>query len=98
MCINPKDRISILQAKDHPYFDRIKDWKSNKDFNFKGNRLKFGYKEEIDKMEKNNKILIEQIKFYKEQISLLVGDYNEEEEENDSEHSDHADSTRSQTK
>ena len=98
LCINPKDRISILQAKDHPYFDRIKDWKSNKDFNFKGNRLKFGYKEEIDKMEKNNKILIEQIKFYKEQISLLVGDYNEEEEENDSEHSDHADSTRSQTK
>ena len=100
LCMNPKDRISILQAKDHPYFDIIKDWKRDDDFNFKGNKLNFGYTEEIEEMEKNNKILSEQTKFYKDQISFLDGDYNEDEEEynNNDKKSEHEESTKSNTK
>ena len=97
LCINPKNRISILEAKDHPYFDIIKDWKRDDDFKFKGNQLKFCYKKKIDEMEKNNVVLNKQKEFYKDQISLLEGEYNEEPGENE-ENSDHADSTRSNTK
>ena len=76
--INPKDRITILEAKDHPYFDIIQDWKKDDDFIFKRKPFSYMFKERIDKMEKNNEPLSKQIEFYKDNISLLEGKYNNE--------------------
>ena len=104
ICINPRNRISILEAKDHPYFDIIKDWKKSDDFIFKGNQLKFSYKKRIDENEQKNLILNKQKEFYKNQISLLEGEYNEEEDNdyNDNDYndkkSDNELSTKSNTK
>ena len=94
----------IQEAKDHPYFDIIKDWKKSDDFIFKGNQLKFSYKKRIDENEQKNLILNKQKEFYKNQISLLEGEYNEEEDNdyNDNDYndkkSDNELSTKSNTK
>ena len=81
LCINPKKRISILEAKDHPFFDIIKDWKTKDDFDFKGQSLSFLYKDKIEEMEKENLYYNEQIDYYRENISYFKGRYNEEKNE-----------------
>ena len=77
LTINPKERITIEQAKDHPYFDIIKDFKKEDDFIHNEEKFSFTYKNEIDIMEKNNEFYNEQINYYKLNIKLLRGPYNE---------------------
>jgi len=77
LCINPKQRISILEAKDHPFFDIIKDGKKSDDFVFKGQKLTFQFKNKIEQMEKENWFYNKQIDFYKENIKYLTGKYNQ---------------------
>ena len=73
--IDPKKRISILEAKDHPFFDVIKDMKKDDDFNFDIKPLSYDYQEEIEKMEKEYLPINEQIEFYKDKIELFAGNY-----------------------
>ena len=68
LCIEPKKRISILEAKKHKYFDIIKEWTKKTDFNFDGDELSFKYQKEIDKMERDNEYYDEQLKYYKKNI------------------------------
>ena len=97
--INPKDRITILEAKDHPYFDIIQDWKRNTDFIFKGKPFSYIYKRTIDNMEKKNEPLSKQIEFYKDHINILEGKYNNEPETNyNVNYYNDNESTREQTK
>ena len=75
LTINPNDRISILKAKDHPFFDIIKDWKEKDDFIDSGKTCKFRYKDEIEKMENVNEYYNNQLDYYKKNIQNLKGTY-----------------------
>jgi serine/threonine protein kinase len=73
--IDPKKRISILEAKDHPFFDVIKDMKRDDDFIVDQKPLSYDYHKDIEKMEKEYLPVNEQIEYYKNKMELLVGDY-----------------------
>ena len=75
LAINPKERITIEQAKDHPYFDIIKDIKKENDFKYEGEKFKFIFKNQIDGMEKDNSFYNEQLDYYKKKIKNLKGTY-----------------------
>ena len=83
LCIDPKKRISILEAKDRPYFDIVKEWKKPNDFIFKEKAFCFVNKEEIETMEENNELYKNQIDYYKEQIRMMRGEYNNDEDDNE---------------
>ena len=68
LCINPKERISIKEAINHPFFDVIKDFKEKDDFCDSEKIFVNEYKEKIEEMEKRNAHFNEQIHFYKNQI------------------------------
>lgn len=78
LCINPKKRINILEAKDHPYFDIIKEWKKPDDFIFKGQVLSFPGKQDIEKMEEQNEFYNKQIDYYRNEIRMMRGEYDDE--------------------
>lgn len=78
LCINPKKRISILEALEHPFFDCVRDLIKDDDFFIEEKPFKFEYKKEIDKMETKNEFYDEQIKYYKKTIKRLNGVYKKE--------------------
>ena len=77
LCINPKKRISIMEAIEHPFFDCVKDLIKDEDFFIEEKSFKFEYKKEIDKMETENAFYDQQLKYYKNTIKMLKGDYNQ---------------------
>lgn len=68
LCINPKERISIKEAINHPFFDVIKEFKEKDDFSDSEKIFVNEYKEKIEEMEKKNALFNEQILFYKDEI------------------------------
>ena len=80
LCINPKNRITILEAKDHPYFDIIKEWKKPDDFIFKGKVLSFPNKQNIEEMEGRNEFYNKQIDYYRDAIRMMRGEYEDEDD------------------
>ena len=70
LCINPKKRISIKEAINHPYFNVIEEYKNKDDFMDSSEIYTNEYKEKIKEMEKKNAYFQDQIKFYKEEILL----------------------------
>lgn len=68
LCINPKERISIKEAINHPFFDVIKDFKESDDFSYSEKIFVNEYKEKIEEMEKKNAHFNEKILFYKNEI------------------------------
>ena len=68
LCINPKERISLKEAINHPYFDILKEIKDEKDFTDSDEIFVNEYEKEIEEMEKRNAYSSEQINFYKYQI------------------------------
>ena len=78
LCINPKKRISILEAVKHPFFDCVRDLVKNEDFVIAQKPFTFEYKKEIDRMETKNEFYDEQLKYYKKNIKRLNGKYNKE--------------------
>ena len=68
LCINPKERISIKEAINHPFFDVIKEFQKSDDF-CESNKIFINeYKQKIEEMEKRNAFFNEQIFFYKNEI------------------------------
>ena len=72
LCINPQERITLKEAINHPYFDVIKEFRDEDDFNFDNNDKYFvnEYEQKIEEMEKRNALFNEQIHFYKNEILL----------------------------
>lgn len=72
LCINPQKRITLKEAINHPYFDVIKEFQDEDDFNFDNNDKYFinEYEQKIEEMEKRNALFNEQIHFYKNEILL----------------------------
>ena len=68
LCINPKERICIKEAINHPFFDVIKDFKESDDFSDSEKIFVNEYKEKIEEMEKKNALFNEKILFYKNEI------------------------------
>ena len=68
LCINPKERISIKEAINHPFFDVIKDFKEKDDFNDSEKIFVNEYKEKIEEMEKRNALFNDKIIFYKNEM------------------------------
>lgn len=68
LCINPKERISIKEAINHPFFDVIKEFKEKDDFNDSEKIFVNEYKEKIEEMEKKNAFFNDKIFFYKNEI------------------------------
>ena len=52
LCVNPEERISILEAKDHPYFDVINNYKRKVHLIFDKKKFEFASEEDIEEMEK----------------------------------------------
>lgn len=74
LCINPKERVSILEAKEHPYFNVIKKYIKNDDFSLSNNKkFVFDLQNDINEMEKNNTFYNTQIDFYKDNIKKMNG-------------------------
>ena len=68
MRINPKERITIKEAINHPYFNIIKEFKDEKDFLDSDKIFVNEYEQKIEEMEKRNALFNEQILFYKNEI------------------------------
>ena len=68
LCINPKERISLKEAINHPYFDVIKEFKYLDDFVDSNKIFINEYEQKIEEMEKRNALFNEQILFYKNEI------------------------------
>ena len=79
LCINPQDRITILEAKDHPFFNKIKDWKKEDDFTVKEEKITFRYTKDIEKMRKDGEFYDKQLDYYKKNIWCFKGKYNKKE-------------------
>lgn len=75
LCINPKGRISLKNAINHPYFDVIKEYKDEDDFNIPIKNFTNEYEPKIKEMEKRNAFFNEKISFYKEQILSKQKDF-----------------------
>ena len=70
LCINPKERITLKEAINHPYFDVIKEYQEKDDFIDSDKIFINEYENKIKEMEKNNTIFNEQILFYQNEILL----------------------------
>ena len=68
LSINPKKRISIKEAINHPYFDVIKEFQNKDDFCDSNIIFVNEYEQKIEEMEKRNAFFNEQIQFYKNEI------------------------------
>ena len=68
LCINPSERITLKEAINHPYFDVIKEYRNEDDFEDSDKIFINEYEQKIKEMEKRNAYSNEQILFYKEQI------------------------------
>ena len=68
MRINPKERITIKEAINHPYFNIIKEFKDEKDFLDSDKIFVNEYEQKIEEMEKRNAYYNEQISFYQNEI------------------------------
>ena len=70
LSINPKKRITIKEAINHPYFDVIKNFKNIEDFKDSDKVFINEYIPKIDEMEKRNAFFNEKILFYQNEILL----------------------------
>ena len=68
LCKNPSERITLKEAINHPYFDVIKEYRNEDDFEDSDKIFINEYEQKIKEMEKRNAYSNEQILFYKEQI------------------------------
>ena len=71
LCINPKNRISIIEASKHPFFDIIKNHKKIDDFPLIKQKFVFASQKEIEEMEKKHLSDDFQINYYKHNIKLM---------------------------
>ena len=69
--IDPIKRISILEAKDHPYFDIIKNHKKNSDFIYDKKKFFFMCEKDIEEMQTKNMDDEFQINYYKDNIKMM---------------------------
>lgn len=75
LCINPMERISLKKAINHPYFDVIKEYKDEDDFNNSNKIFVNEYEQKIKEMEKRNAFFNEKILFYKQEILSKQKDF-----------------------
>ena len=73
--INPSERITLKEAISHPYFDVIKEYRNEDDFEDSDKIFINEYEQKIKEMEKRNAYSNEQILFYKEQILSKQKDF-----------------------
>ena len=76
LCINPNKRITIKEAGNHPYFDVIKKYKTDDDFQEVDEVYNNYYGPKIEQMEKNNPFFNEKIEYYKKQMEYLCKEVN----------------------
>ena len=72
LCLNPENRISIIEASKHPYFDVIDEkYKKIDDFPLIKRKFVFASEKEIEEMEKKHLSDDFQINYYKYNIKLM---------------------------